>query len=139
MGDMRVYLFVFFILAISLDLIAQQEIKPEVADSLKTTPYKPDSIRMNRFLMMQDFAIFSPPAGFRAKADFSNASGFKSFLGRDMRMSSDFLSPLYSKYLNDQKMAPYMYILGIAQGAAAGYLLYEHIREYGVWDNKKKK
>lgn len=136
---MRLNLFVFFILAISLNLIAQQESKMEVSDSLKAAPYKPDSIRMNRFLMMQDFAIFSPSPGFRAKADFSNASGFKSFLGRDMRMSSDFLSPLYSKYLNDQKMAPYMYILGIAQGAAAGYLLYEHIREYGVWDNKKKK
>lgn len=123
----------------SYNLFAQQEARLESGDSLKPNAFKHDSIRANKFLMMQDFAVFSPTPGFRAKADFSNASGFKSFLGRDMRMSSDFLSPLYSKYMEDQKMAPYMYILGIAQGAAAGYLLYEHIKEYGVWDNKKKK
>ena len=136
---MRLFI-LFVVLSSAFALYSQQEEKVIIPDSMKINPMKPDSVKADRFLLMQDFALFSPPSSLRYRAvDFSNSNGFKSFLGRDLRMSSDFLSPLYNKYLDDQKMAPYMYILGLAEGAATGYLLYQHIKEYGIWDNKKKK
>lgn len=130
--------FIIIFSATSLQLFAQEDLKLKEGDSMRIHPLPKDSLRLNRSSLKQDFAIYSPLSSMRYNADFSTSSDFKSFLNKDLRMSSDFLSPLYNRYLEDQKMSPYMYILGLAQTATAGYLLYEHISKYGVWDRKKK-
>lgn len=56
-----------------------------------------------------------------------------------LSMSADFLSPSLQSYRNQQNKSAFTYVLGIMQGAAAGYLAYEHIRKYGFWDKKKEK
>jgi hypothetical protein len=119
------------------DVYSQHEKKITQNDSLKIpVPYK-DSSKIQRISLRYDLNLFNPAGSLRYNADFSASKDVMSFVGKDSRMSDDFLSPLYSKYQYDQRMAPYYYILGVAQGAAVGYLLYEHISKYGIWDKKK--
>jgi hypothetical protein len=40
-------------------------------------------------------------------------------------------SPLYQKYLEDSKLNPFRYALGMMQVGAVGYLAYKHIKKYG--------
>ena len=136
---MRLFLFIgaVFILLVVSKVPAQQESVINKNDSLKLTAFPKDSVRMAKTSMRNDFALFNPLFSQRFNADFSNSKEVLSFIGKDMRMSADFLSPLYTKYQYDQRMAPYTYILGIAEGAACGYMLYEHVRKYGIWDKKK--
>ncbi len=45
----------------------------------------------------------------------------------------DWIEPLHQQYLNDSKFNPVRYVLGMAQTAAVGYLVYEHIKKYGLF------
>jgi hypothetical protein len=41
--------------------------------------------------------------------------------------------PFYKQYLENSKIDPIRYILGMAQAAAVGYMAYRHIKTYGFW------
>lgn len=41
--------------------------------------------------------------------------------------------PFYNQYLENSKVDPIRYILGMAQAAAVGYMAYRHIKKYGFW------
>jgi hypothetical protein len=45
----------------------------------------------------------------------------------------DLMLPLYNQYLENSKIDPMKYVLGLAQTAAVGYLAYQHIKKYGFW------
>jgi hypothetical protein len=44
-----------------------------------------------------------------------------------------FMLPFYNRYLENSKLDPVRYVLGMAQAAAVGYLAYRHIKKYGFW------
>lgn len=46
---------------------------------------------------------------------------------------ADLMLPLYNQYLENSKIDPIRYVLGLAQTAAVGYLAYQHIKKYGFW------
>jgi hypothetical protein len=133
---MRLLILLIFTFTI-YSVCAQEKPKVEIPDSMKTPP-KTDAVRFDRFLLMQDLALFNPPASLKYNPVFGAFAGFSALPGDEYKMRSDFLSPLYNRYLEDSKISPFTYILGVAQGAAVGYMLYEHIRKYGgIWDKKK--
>jgi len=41
--------------------------------------------------------------------------------------------PFYKQYLENSKIDPIRYVLGMAQAAAVGYMAYRHIKKYGFW------
>ncbi len=43
------------------------------------------------------------------------------------------LEPLRQQFLENSKLNPVRYILGMAQTAAVGYLAYRHIKKYGLF------
>ena len=45
----------------------------------------------------------------------------------------NFSAPLYERYLENQKINPLYYVLGMAQTAAVGYMAYQHIKKYGFF------
>jgi hypothetical protein len=47
--------------------------------------------------------------------------------------SNYFLLPFYNQYLENSKISPISYVLGLAQTAAVGYMAYLHIKKYGFW------
>lgn len=47
--------------------------------------------------------------------------------------SLDLISPLQLEYLENSKLDPVRYVLGMAQTAAVGYLAYIHIKKYGLF------
>ncbi|MCE1187824.1 MAG: hypothetical protein LWX56_01685 [Ignavibacteria bacterium] len=58
---------------------------------------------------------------------------FRSSLhGKDLMINQHLSQQLLLQYQKAQEMSPYYYILGIAQGAACGYALYEHVKKYGL-------
>lgn len=44
-----------------------------------------------------------------------------------------YLLPFYNCYLENSKIDPVRYVLGLAQAAAVGYMAYRHIKKYGFW------
>lgn len=42
------------------------------------------------------------------------------------------IEPLHQQYIENAKLNPVRYVLGIAQTAAVGYLAYQHIKKYGL-------
>jgi hypothetical protein len=42
------------------------------------------------------------------------------------------LEPIRQQFLENSKLNPVRYVLGIAQTAAVGYLAYRHIKKYGL-------
>jgi hypothetical protein len=44
-----------------------------------------------------------------------------------------FMLPYYNRYLENSKVDPVRYLLGLAQAAAVGYMAYRHIKKYGFW------
>ena len=43
------------------------------------------------------------------------------------------MMPLYKQYLENSKIDPIRYVLGIAQMATVGYMAYTHIKKYGFF------
>ena len=41
--------------------------------------------------------------------------------------------PYYQQYLENSKIDPIRYVMGLAQTAAVGYMAYRHIKKYGFW------
>ena len=41
------------------------------------------------------------------------------------------LAPLHEQFIENSKLNPVRYVLGMAQAAAVGYLAYRHIKKYG--------
>ena len=48
-------------------------------------------------------------------------------------VSNHFMLPYYNQYLENSKINPITYVLGLAQTAAVGYMAYRHIKKYGFW------
>ena len=44
-----------------------------------------------------------------------------------------YMLPFYNRYLENSKLDPVRYVLGLAQAAAVGYMAYRHIKKYGFW------
>lgn len=45
----------------------------------------------------------------------------------------DWIKPLHEQFIEASKLNPVRYILGMAQTAAVGYLVYQHIKKYGLF------
>ncbi|MBI2418961.1 MAG: hypothetical protein HYV28_13885 [Ignavibacteriales bacterium] len=84
--------------------------------------------------------LFNPLYNSRSQFlfDVSGENNAVCFINNRLSMSNDFLSPSLNAYRESQRNMGYKYILGVMEGAAVGYLAYEHIRKYGFWDKKKK-
>ena len=66
----------------------------------------------------------------RTELALSYPSAFKT----DPFEASDHLMlPYYKQYLENSKIDPIRYVLGLAQTAAVGYMAYRHIKKYGFW------
>ncbi len=46
---------------------------------------------------------------------------------------SEMIDPLHQQFMEDSKLNPVRYVLGMAQTAAVGYLAYRHIKKYGLF------
>jgi hypothetical protein len=46
---------------------------------------------------------------------------------------SELIAPLHQEFLENSKLNPVRYVLGMAQTAAVGYLAYRHIKKYGLF------
>jgi len=55
------------------------------------------------------------------------------FITGSTEASSHLMLPFYNQYLEDSKIDPFRYVLGLAQTAAVGYMAYRHIKKYGFW------
>ena len=55
------------------------------------------------------------------------------FNANDLITVENFSEPLYKRYLENQKINPLYYVLGMAQTAAVGYMAYQHIKKYGFF------
>ena len=60
-------------------------------------------------------------------------SYLSAFNTRPIEVSDHLLLPYYQQYLEDSKIDPIRYVLGLAQTAAVGYMAYRHIKKYGFW------
>ena len=47
--------------------------------------------------------------------------------------SDHLMLPYYQQYLENSRIDPIRYVLGLAQTAAVGYMAYRHIKKYGFW------
>ena len=47
--------------------------------------------------------------------------------------TQNWIEPLHQQFLEDSKFNPVRYVLGMAQTAAVGYMLYRHIKKYGLF------
>lgn len=56
-----------------------------------------------------------------------------------MMSPKEMISPLTSKYLQENKHQGFRYMLGLLQGAAVGYLAIKHISKYGFLRKKEEK
>lgn len=43
------------------------------------------------------------------------------------------IAPLHQQFIDNSKLNPVIYVLGMAQTAAVGYLAYRHIKKYGFF------
>lgn len=43
------------------------------------------------------------------------------------------LEPLHQQFIENSRLNPIRYVLGMAQTAAVGYLAYQHIKKYGLF------
>jgi hypothetical protein len=59
---------------------------------------------------------------------YSSDSQFGSSIDEDYIMM-----PFYKQYLKNSKINPIQYVLGIAQTAAVGYMVYRRIKKYGFF------
>ena len=55
------------------------------------------------------------------------------FSPNNLNAEDHLMSPFYKQYLENSKIDPIRYVLGMAQAAAVGYLAYRHIKKYGFW------
>jgi hypothetical protein len=55
------------------------------------------------------------------------------FNTRPIEVSDHLMLPYYQQYLENSKINPIRYVLGLAQTAAVGYMAYRHIKKYGFW------
>lgn len=56
-----------------------------------------------------------------------------------MMSPKEMISPLTSKFLQENKHQGFRYMLGLLQGAAVGYLAIKHISKYGFLRKKEEK
>ncbi|MHC1738656.1 MAG: hypothetical protein AB9882_11690 [Ignavibacteriaceae bacterium] len=56
-----------------------------------------------------------------------------------MMSPKEMISPLTTKFLQDNKHQGFKYMLGLLQGAAVGYLAIKHISKYGFLRKKEEK
>ncbi len=61
---------------------------------------------------------------------FFNQPVYYNFLSEPL--SGDMLQPLRLQYEREKKLSTLRYVLGMAQTGAVGYLLYRHIKKYGI-------
>jgi hypothetical protein len=50
-----------------------------------------------------------------------------------VEVTDHLMLPYYQQYLENSKIDPIRYVLGLAQTAAVGYMAYRHIKKYGFW------
>jgi hypothetical protein len=50
-----------------------------------------------------------------------------------IKQETNLLLPLYNQYLENSKINPISYVLGVAQTAAVGYMAYRHIKKFGFF------
>ena len=55
------------------------------------------------------------------------------FNTRPTEASNHLMLPFYNQYLENSRIDPIRYVLGLAQTVAVGYLAYRHIKKYGFW------
>ncbi len=109
-------------------LFAQQEVpSPTVKDSAHIRKFEP----VRRLSFNLEWGLVNMPG-----------STDNLFLGRKLRLSSqpfgfpdnnsakNMLRPLQLQYLEQQRLAPYYYILGTLEAGATGYLLYQHLKKH---------
>ena len=138
---------IFFIyLTVTSLLFCQEQDGLAINDSTKQE--KPQVAFPSLHLKIEQLTLFYPEKDlffnplYNSRGQFlfdvNGESNSVCFINNRLSMSSDFLSPSLNAYRESQRNMGYKYILGVMEGAAVGYLAYEHIRKYGFWDKKKK-
>ena len=79
--------------------------------------------------------------GNKSSSKSLNNLGYDRIFGNDSFNKNDLpfddiTLPLSIKYQNSQKNLGLTYMLGLVQGAAAGYLAYQHIKKFGFLKKK---
>jgi hypothetical protein len=66
----------------------------------------------------------------RTEVALSYPTAFSTGSGDEM---NHYMLPFYNRYLENSKVDPVRYVLGLIQTAAVGYMAYRHIKKYGFW------
>jgi hypothetical protein len=124
---MKLSLILSFLIILPNHLSAQQE--DIFVPSLPDTVLRYQGIRpyMNQYY--DDFEFYFP-FNFTVTESEQLIEGDLSTLQLRTELA---LSPYYQQYLENSKIDPIRYVLGLAQTAAVGYMAYRHIKKYGFW------
>lgn len=147
MNDFKVNInyIVFFVIIISASLYSQQAANSDEAK--KDSVFRYQGINPNLNLKSEFYNLYSPfeiplaqsnkliegdnsTIWLRTEMALSYSSTFNT---SSTEIPGDLMLPLYNQYLENSKIDPIRYVLGLAQTAAVGYLAYRHIKKYGFW------
>lgn len=120
-------------LIFSVQLFPQETHK----DTVRLHLYELQNPSLTRY---DDFNIDFPQFIPETEYDKENIRLFSSYLLSAMskegffstRTGADILSNYHKIYIENSKINPIKYILGMAQLSAVGYLAYKHIKKYGI-------
>ncbi len=136
MHTMKTIAILVSILAVSLSAAAQV-----------TGTRSADTTRTPRLLLPETDLWLSRPTLFEHPSPVPDLSRFDlppeflehdftfppSFTGGFVERRADLMSPLLLQWKSEERMRPFMIILGSISAGGAAYLAYEHIRKYGLF------
>ena len=121
-------LLICFLLSLSATLLAQQEVHLQTPkDSVSIPKVEP----VKRLSFNLEWGLANMP-GFKSNSFLSRRLhlGNKPFDILGDNSPQNFLRPLRMQYEEQQRLAPYYYILGTLEAGATGYLLYQHLKKH---------
>jgi hypothetical protein len=144
---MKIMLILFYILLLTTEIFSQPENEnaahfPPQDSILKFMGINPQlNIPDQVFEYDLKFKIWHQQSSMLAEGNESNLwlrtemalthSG--EFNTNDLINVENISEPLYKRYLENQKINPLYYVLGMAQTAAVGYMAYQHIKKHGFF------
>ncbi len=136
---------VFFVIVITVSIYSQQKAGGD--GTKKDSLFRYQGINPTLNLKSEFYDLYSPfeiplaqssklvegdnsTIWLRTEMALSYSSTFNT---SSTEIPGDLMLPLYNQYLENSKIDPIKYVLGLAQTAAVGYLAYRHIKKYGFW------
>jgi len=142
---MKIIVFVFCSFLLTFKVFSQQENKESVISKDSVFKYQGINPQLNIpdqvFEIEWQFSFWKQESNMLIEGNNSNLwlrtemalSYSGEFNSDSLIITENFSTPLYAKYIENQKFNPLFYVLGMAQTAAVGYMAYRHIKKYGFF------